>query len=197
MRRQQLIDLAEEVGVLRPRDLAEHGVSSKYLTLLVREGRLRRMGRGIYVLAGVKPSERHTLAEASKRVPNGIVCLLSALRFHEITSQEPFEVWMALEEKAWQPRVAPLPIRFARFSGEAWTYGVEEHRVDGVRVRVYDPAKTVADCFKYRNKIGIDVAIEALREAWRQRRATMDGLWSAAGVCRVQRVMRPYLESLV
>ena len=182
--------------MLRPRDLAEHGVTSKYLTLLVREGRLDRTGRGTYVLAGAEPSEHHTLAEAAKRVPRGIVCLLSALRFHEITTQEPFEVWMALEEKSWQPQVENLRMRFVRFSGGAWTYGIREHRLDGVPVRVYEPAKTVADCFKYRNKIGIDVAMEALRDTWRQRRATMDEIWRAAGVCRVQKVMMPYLESL-
>jgi predicted transcriptional regulator of viral defense system len=196
IRRQQVLDIARKKGVLRPRDLAEHKISSTYLTLLVREGRLHRRGRGTYVVADAEPSEHHSLAEAAKRVPTGIVCLLSALRFHEITTQEPFAVWMALEEKAWQPQVHPLPVRFVRFSGEAWTFGVGEHRVEGVPVRVYDSAKTVADCFKYRSKIGMDVALEALRDTWRQRRAGMDDLWRAAGVCRVQKVMRPYLESL-
>jgi predicted transcriptional regulator of viral defense system len=195
-RRQQLLELARKQGVLRSRDATEHGISTKYLTLLEREGQLERIERGIYVPVDAEPSDRHTLAEAAKRVPRGVICLLSALRFHEITTQQPFEIWMALEEKAWQPQVTYPPMRFVRFSGEAWAYGVEEHPVEGVPVRVYGPAKTVADCFKYRNKIGLDVALEALRDTWRQRRASMDELWRAAGVCRVQRVMQPYLESL-
>lgn len=195
-RRQQLLELARRQGVLRSRDATEHGISTKYLTLLAREGQLERTGRGIYVAVDAEPSDRRTLAEAAKRVPKGVICLLSALRFHEITTQQPFEIWMALEEKAWQPQVTYPPMRFVRFSGEAWVYGVGEHPAEGVPVRVYGPAKTVADCFKYRNKIGLDVALEALRDTWRQRRASMDELWRAAGVCRVQRVMQPYLESL-
>jgi predicted transcriptional regulator of viral defense system len=124
------------------------------------------------------------------------VCLLSALRFHGLTTQAPFEVWLALDRKARAPRGGSPSLRIVRMSGRALTTGVAEHRVEGVPVRVFNPAKTVADCFKYRNKIGLDVALEALRDAWRQRRVTMDELWRYAQVCRVSTVMRPYLESL-
>lgn len=137
-----------------------------------------------------------TMAEASKRVPHGVVCLLSALRFHELTTQSPFEVWLAIGEKARLPKLDYPPLRTVRFSGDALAFGIEEHKAEGVDVRVYSPAKTVADCFKYRNKIGLDVAIEALRDCLRQRKATMDELWNAAKVCRMSKVMRPYLESI-
>jgi predicted transcriptional regulator of viral defense system len=154
------------------------------------------VGRGLYVPADADLTEHHTLAEASARVPNGVVCLLSALRFHGLTTQLAFQVWMAIEEKAWQPRVDHPPLRFVRFSGPAWTYGVERHVVEGVSVRIYSSAKTVADCFKYRHKIGIDVAVEALRETLRHRRATREELVRAAAACRMSRVMTPYLQAL-
>jgi predicted transcriptional regulator of viral defense system len=126
-----------------------------------------------------------------------VVSLLSALRFHNLTTQSPFEVWLAIGEKAWRPRMEYPPLRIVRFSQATLSAGVEKHQIEGVTVPVYSPAKTVADCFKYRNKIGLDVAIEALRECWSSRRCTMDDLWHYADICRVQNVMRPYLESLV
>jgi predicted transcriptional regulator of viral defense system len=125
-----------------------------------------------------------------------VVCLLSALRFHDLTTQAPFEIWLAIGEKAWRPRMKYPPLRIVRFSMAALGAGIEKHQIEGVTVHVYTPAKTVADCFKYRNKIGLDVAIEALRECWRARRCTMDDLWHFAGICRVRNVMRPYLEAL-
>ena len=125
-----------------------------------------------------------------------MVCLLSALQFHELTTQAPFEVWLAIGEKARLPKVDYPPLRVVRFSGAALEDGIEEDRIEGVMVKVYAPAKTVADCFKYRNKIGLDVALEALRDCWAKRRATMDELWQAAKTCRVANVMRPYLESI-
>ena len=131
-----------------------------------------------------------------KRVPKGVVCLLSALRFHELTTQSPFEVWLAIGEKDWRPRIEYPSLRFVRFSPTTLTAGVVEHQIEGVPVRMFTPAKTVADCFKYRNKIGLDVAIESLRECLRSQRCTMDDLWHYAKICRVQNVMRPYLESL-
>lgn len=136
------------------------------------------------------------MAEAAKRVPHGVVCLLSALQFHELTSQAPFEVWLAIGEKARRPKVDYPPLRILRFSGAALERGIVTHAFENVTVNVYSPAKTVADCFKYRNKLGLDVALEALRDCWKKRRATMDELWQAAKICRVANVMRPYLESL-
>jgi len=154
------------------------------------------VGRGLYIPADALATVHHRLAEASKRVPNGIICLISALRFHDLTTQVPHEVWMAISEKARRPRGDYPPLRIVRFSGASLDYGVLTQKVEGVAVRVFDPAKTVADCFKYRNKIGLDVALEALRDCYRQRKATMDELWKAAKVCRVARVMQPYLESI-
>lgn len=193
----QALALARELGILRPRDLKQHGIAREYLTRLTQQGALERVGRGLYIVAGAELTERHSLAAATKRTPEGVVCLLSALRFHDLTTQAPFEVWMALPPSARQPRPGSPPLRIVRFSGQALTEGIEEHVVDGVHVRVYALAKTVADCFKFRNKIGLDVALEALRETWRARRATMDDLWNYAEICRVTTVMRPYLESLL
>lgn len=193
----RILKLARELGILRSRDLARYGIAREYLTRLTRAGLLERAGRGLYILPDAELTEHHSLAEAAKRVPTGIVCLLSALRFHELTTQAPFEVWLALPPTARHPRPGSPPLRVVRFSGLALNEGIEDHVIEGVRVRVYNPAKTVADCFKYRNKIGLDVALEALRETWRERRATMDELWRYAEVCRVATVMRPYLESLI
>ena len=195
-KKDRVLDLVRQAGVLRPRDLDAEGIPRVYLRRLLAEGLLDRPGRGIYVAADLKPTPNHGLAEAGKRVPHGVVCLLSALQFHELTTQAPFEVWLAIDEKARLPKVEYPPLRVVRFSGPALEDGIKEHRIEGVAVRVYAPAKTVADCFKYRHKIGLDVALEALRDCWKKRRATMDELWQAAKTCRVANVMRPYLESL-
>lgn len=148
------------------------------------------------MMATAAVTENHSLAEAAQRVPHGVVCLLSALRFHGVTTELPHDVWMAIERSARRPKSPDLSLRIVRFSGQALTSGVEDHTIEGVDVNVYNLAKTVADCFKYRNKIGLDVAIEALRESRQNRRATMDDLWTYAKVCRVAGVMRPYLEAI-
>jgi len=193
---ERLIDLVRNQGLIRPRDLAPLGIPRVSLTRAVRRGQLERIGRGLYGLPGRPVSAHGVLAEVASRVPKGVVCLLSALRFHGLTTQAPFEVWLAIENKAIAPKLDYPPLRIVRFSGAALTEGVEEHVVDGVTVRVTCVAKTVADCFKYRNKIGLDVALEALREAWREKRMTSEDLWRYAKVCRVANVMRPYMESL-
>jgi predicted transcriptional regulator of viral defense system len=192
---QRILALVEQAGVLRPRDLDAHGIPRIYLSRLCERGDLQRVGRGLYVLPNADVSEHHTLAEACKRVPHAVVCLLSALRFHGLTTQSPFEVWLAIGSKVWRPQVDYPRLRFVRFSALALDAGVEQHAIEGVSVRVYDPAKTVADCFKYRNKIGLDVALEALRDCRRQRRCTNDDLWHYATICRVANVMRPYMEA--
>jgi predicted transcriptional regulator of viral defense system len=193
---ERLIDLVRNQGLIRPRDLAPLGIPRVSLTRAVRRGQLERIGRGLYGLPGRPVSAHGVLAEVASRVPKGVVCLLSALRFHGLTTQAPFEVWLAIENKAIAPKLDYPPLRIVRFSGAAFTEGVEEHVVDGVTVRVTGVAKTVADCFKYRNKIGLDVALEALREAWREKRMTSEDLWRYAKVCRVANVMRPYMDSL-
>jgi predicted transcriptional regulator of viral defense system len=192
---EQVLELARRTGIVRVRDLLQHGLHPEILRRLCARGLLVRTGRGLYVPADAPPTENRTLAEVCKRVPHGVVCLLSALHFHDLTTQLPYEVWLAVERQAWRPKEIEVPLRVIRPSGPAFTFGIEEHRVEGVPVKVYSPAKTVADCFKYRSKVGRDVALEALRDCRRQRKATPDELWQAARVCRVANVMRPYLEA--
>ena len=192
-----LVDLARKAGVMRPRELGAAGLARGGLPRLVTAGVLVRSGRGLYRVADAEVSERHALAEVAKRVPHGVVCLLSALRVHDLTTQNPHQVWLAVDRKARRPAAADPPLRVVRFSGAARAAGVERRVIDGVSVPVYSAAKTVADCFKYRNKIGVDVAVEALRDALHRRRATADEVWRMATVCRVANVMRPYLEALL
>ena len=191
-----ILDMARHQGLLRPRDVEACGFSRAALSTLARQGKLTRLCRGLYALPDRPVSEHATLAEVASKHPNVVVCLLSALQFHGLTTQSPFEVWVAIANKARAPKMGYPPLRIVRFSGDALSEGVEEHQVDGVTVQVTSVAKTVADCFKYRNKIGLDVALEALREAWNAKRVKMDDLWHCAQVCRVANVMRPYLEAL-
>ncbi|MBF0273571.1 MAG: AbiEi antitoxin N-terminal domain-containing protein [Magnetococcales bacterium] len=193
---QTIINLARTHGIIRPRDLNVLGLPRVALSRMVRRGELALVGRGLYAIPDRTVSEHGTLAEVARRHPQGIVCLLSALQFHDLTTHTPFEVWLAIPNKARAPRMAYPPLRIVRFSGDALTEGVQEHLVDCVPVRMTSVAKTVADCFKYRNKIGLDVALEALQASWKKKRFTMDELWHAAAVCRVANVMRPYMESL-
>jgi predicted transcriptional regulator of viral defense system len=182
--------------LVRTADLKEMHIPTVVLTRLVRSGALVRIGRGTYARPGQESPFSGSLAEVASRCPQGIVCLLSALNFHEIGTQSPWEIWIAVPNKAYVPKIDYPPLRVVRFSGKALTEGIETHIVDGVEVRITSIARTVADCFKYRNKIGLDVALEALRDSWRSKKATMDELWKYASVCRVANVMRPYLESL-
>jgi predicted transcriptional regulator of viral defense system len=194
---EQIVQALRRKGIARSGEIEAMGISREYLRKLHEQGVVRRLGYGLYSLADFEPTEHRTLAEACKRVPYGVVCLLSALQFHDLTTQLPFEIWMAIDRKAWRPRESSIPLRIVRFSGPALEAGVEEHQIEGVKVRVYNVAKTVADCFKYRNKIGLDVALEALREGWRERWFTMDELWRYGKICRVANVMRPYVEMLI
>ena len=191
-----MLALAQHQPLLRARDLSGHGLPTVVLTRLVAAGKLERVARGVYSLPGRAVSEHRSLAEAALRVPKGVVCLLSALRMHGIGTQAPFEVWMAIQPNAPTPRIDQPALRVVRMSGAALTEGVELVEIDGVQVPVFSAAKTVADCFKYRNKIGLDVALEALRDGWQQGKLPMDALWQCATVNRVANVMRPYLESV-
>ena len=193
---QQVLQLVRERGLLRARDLAQSGFSPTHLQRLYEQGLLIRSGRGVYLSADAELDANGALAEVALRVPAGVICLLSALQFHGLTTQLPHQVWIALPPRAHHPRLDYPLVRVIRLSGKALTEGVEMHTIGGIPVRVYTPAKTVGDCFKYRNKIGLDVALEALRDCWRKRAATMDELWHYAGICRVANVMRSYLESL-
>lgn len=193
---EQLLALARKQRLIRPRDLEAHGIPRATLQRLVVRGALERVGLGLYRLPETEIDERQSLVEATRRVPGGVVCLLSALRFHELTTQSPFEVWLAIPSKAWRPRAVTVPLRLVHASEAAYAYGVETHRVYGADVRVYSAAKTVADCFKFRRKVGLDVAIEALRDYRKRERGGTDALWRAVEVCRVTRVVQPYLEAM-
>ena len=194
--RERTLRLARRARGVTPRELAEQGIHRQILTRLVTAGTIERLARGVYRLPEQPITESHALAVAAVAVPNGVICLLSALQFHGIGTQLPSQVWMALDRRAWRPKPAYPPLRIVRYTGKALSAGVETHRIEGRPVKVYDVAKTLADCFKYRNKVGLDVALEALRAAWREKRFTMDELDGYAAICRVQRVMRPYLEAL-
>lgn len=195
--RDKVLKLARRRLGVTARDLAATGIHRQVLSRLVAAGEVERVARGIYRLSEHPITEQHGLAIASTVVPHGVVCLLSALQFHGIGTQLPSEVWIAIDRRARRPALKYPPLHVVRYSGTALTEGIETHRLEGQKVRVYNVAKTLADCFKYRNKIGLDVALQALREAWRARRFKMAELDHYAHVCRVQRVMRPYLEALV
>ncbi|HZS85292.1 MAG TPA: type IV toxin-antitoxin system AbiEi family antitoxin domain-containing protein [Stellaceae bacterium] len=189
--------VARTRGVARARDFTAAGIAPIYLKRLTQEGRLVRLGRGLYQLADAELAATHSLAETARVVPHGVICLLSALQFHELTTQTPHEVWVMIGLRKWAPTKPPVRLRIVRATGESLTAGVEHHTIEGVAVPVYEPAKTVADCFKYRSKVGLDVAIEALRDCRRRRLCTVDRLWHFARICRVQNVMRPYMEALL
>ncbi|HEX3666843.1 MAG TPA: type IV toxin-antitoxin system AbiEi family antitoxin domain-containing protein [Rhizomicrobium sp.] len=192
--RDRAIAVARRKGVARAKDFDAAGVPRVYLRRLSDEGVLIRPARGFYQLAGAELSASHSLAEAAEAAPKGVIGLLSALQFHGLTTQTPHEVWMLQPSKAWTPKNPPVALRIIRASGQALTAGVERHVIDGVSVPITVAAKTVADCFKYRSKIGLDVALEALRDALRKKRATADDIWRYAQIDRVGNVMRPYLE---
>jgi predicted transcriptional regulator of viral defense system len=194
---EKTLRLARKMGVATATEAARHGIHSQVLTRLVREGSLERIARGQYRLPDQPLTEHHTLAVVARAVPAGVICLLSALSYHGIGTQIPHEVWLAIHRRARKPSLRYPPLRIVKFSGKAFSEGIETHDVEGQSVRIYSVAKTLADLFKYRNKIGLDVALEGLREAWRERRFTMDEMDRFSRICRVERVMKPYLEALV
>lgn len=192
----QILELARSKGILRTRDVDSEGAPRALLASLTNEGRLLKLGRGLYALPDRSASEYESFAEVAIRSESGVLCLLSALRFHDLTTQQSSDVWLAIPHKGRAPRFDYPPLRIVRMSGPAMTEGIDIADLAGVQLRVFSVAKTVADCFKFRNKIGLDVALEALHEAWNGKRATMDELWRYAEICRVANVMRPYLEAV-
>lgn len=193
---EQVLALASSTSLLRARDVAALSLPTIILSRLVKGGRLRRVARGVYARPDQPLSEHISLAEIALRVPRGVICLLSALRIHGLGTQAPHQVWLAIPQNSPTPRVERPSLRPVRMSGQALTEGVQSTCIDGVDVPVFNAAKTIADCFKYRNKIGIDVAVEALRDGWAQRKISMDELSHYADIDRVSNVMRPYLESV-
>lgn len=190
----RLLELVEQHGILHARDLKPLGVPREYLRRLCDRGILVRTGRGLYLTPTAGDTTHLDLALVAKAIPNAVICLVSALRFHEIGTQIPHEVWLTLDRRAARPAMSYPPVRIMCSSGKALAEGVQQHDIVGVPVNIYGPAKTVADCFKYRNKVGLGVALEALRDVRRTRRCTNDELWIYAKICRVTNVMRPYME---
>jgi predicted transcriptional regulator of viral defense system len=190
------LDLLKDKGMLRLKDFIAEDITPETLARLVRDKQVLRPARGLYQLPNTQIDAAHTLVEASVLVPKGIVCLISALQFHELTLQMPSAVWMAIERTAWRPTSSYPPIRFVRFSGWAMTEGVERYPIQSRQVPITNPARTIVDCFRYRNKIGIDIAMEGLREGIRRRKCTPDQLWQYAKTARVWTVMRPYVEAV-
>lgn len=193
MQIERIIDLARKRGIIRAADVEEVGANRTLLPYLVNKGELRRVGRGAYALADYQP-EHETLLAAAVAVPHGVICLLSALQFHEITTQMPMRTWIAIKRGTRMPTCKGVNLQVVTLTGPSFSEGIEEHHANGIAIRVYSPAKTVVDCFKFRNRIGLDVAREALRDSLSQKKATRDRIWELAKHSRMARVMRPYLE---
>lgn len=193
---QRILDLARQKGMLRPGDLKGTGAARVTLTRLTASGQLEKVGRGLYRLPGTRTSEHESLATIAAKVPQAVFCLLTALQFHGITTQLPRQVWIAMPRGSHVPKIDYPPVKMIQSTGEAYAAGIQVFERDQVSLKVYGVAKTVADCFKHRNKIGLDVALEALRDARSQKKASADELWHFAKICRVANVMRPYLEAI-
>lgn len=193
---QRVLDLASRKGLLRASDLEAIDAPRVVLTRLTEAGLLDRVGRGLYRLPNHPGSEHEGLATIATKVPQAVFCLLTALQFHELTTQLPRQIWIAMPRGSHVPRIDYPPIKMVQMTGDVYSEGIETVERDGVVLRVYGIAKTVVDCFKHRNKIGLDVALEALRDVRAKRKASADNLWHYAKVCRVANVMRPYLEAV-
>lgn len=194
--KERILEVAEKQTVFRTVDIPDVSAPRSTLQRMVARGELYQVGRGLYSLPDSEFEENHTLAEATIRYPGGVICLISALFFHKIGTQLPYETWVMRNDKR-QLKQNEFPVHFVYSSGESFHAGIEIHEIEGTKVQIYSAAKTVADCFKYRNKIGLDVALEALREGWKAKKFTMDELWKAAKICRVQKVMQSYMEMVV
>lgn len=190
---QRVLSTAKKLGILRPRDV---DVPRTLFADLTQQGLLERIGRGLYRLPESEPSEHHSFVEVAVRVPRAVISLLSALQFHEIGTQNPHQVWITIDVKARSPRLEYPPLRVMRASGKSLMTGIEVHKIEGHRVSIYSAEKTIVDCFKYRNKIGLDIGLEALKEAVKKKRIKIDTLWKYAEICRITNVIKPYIEAL-
>lgn len=193
---ERILQIARKKKIFRISDATRAGLHPEAIRRLTSRGQLTRLGRGLYALSSLEPTEHHTLAEVATRVPNGVVCLLTALRFHRMGTQNPRDVWLAVDRRAGVPRIDFTPTRIIRMSTVAISTGIEERTIDGVRVRITSPARTVVDCFKFRNRIGIDVAVEALKDYRRLRKGSVDSIWQQADRLRMSKVMRPYWDAI-
>lgn len=193
----QILKLTKKKGIVRPIDVEELGIKRHILYSLYKKGLLIKIARGMYMLPDAPITEYQSLIKVAKKIPTAVVCLISALSFHEITTQIPNELWIAVPRDTWRPKIDYPPLHYTVMNKKAYSFGIQEVDINGVLVKIYTPAKTVADCFKFRNKVGLDVAIEALREVMRTRKATMNELVGAAKINRVLKIMRPYMEAIV
>ncbi|MGI6393460.1 MAG: type IV toxin-antitoxin system AbiEi family antitoxin domain-containing protein [bacterium] len=195
--KEKILKLVKKKGMVTASDLEKIGVYRNLIYEMHNEGLLVRQSRGIYSASDMEFSEHLSLIEISKRSPDSVICLISALFFHGATTQLPHEVWIAVKRGSWIPRYDSPPVNVTIVSGNAYDFGIEKHKINGIEIKVYSIAKTVADCFKFRNKIGLDVAIEALKEVIISRKATVDEIMEAAQICRVSSVIRPYIEAVI
>ncbi len=193
---QRVLDLARQKSILRPCDLKDIGVPRVVLARLTENSQLEKVCRGLYRLPDSDISENESLITIAAKIPQAVFCLLTALQFHELTTQLPRQNWIAMPRGSHAPKIDYPPIKMIQFTGDAYSIGIEVYEQDQVPLRVYGVAKTLADCFKHRNKIGLDVALDALKEARSQKKASADDLWRFAKICRVANVMRPYLEAI-
>ena len=196
-RQQQVMDIATRNGIINARDVESAGISRNYLYSLQKNGLLKKIEHGIYMPKTIQISENFDFLEVAKRVPKAVFCLISALVFHQLTTEIQHEIWIALPKGSWIPKIHYPPINISFVSLSPYTYGIEEHKINDAAIRIYSPAKTVADCFKFRSKVGLDVAIEGLKEALRTKKATPDEIMRAAKVNRVTKIIQPYLEALI
>lgn len=194
---QAIIELARQRGAITAADLAAAGIAREYLPRMARKGLMQRIARGRYRLPDTEVTENHDLALFAAQVPNGVITLLSALAFHGIGTQIPHELWVAVKARSRAPALTYPPLRYHYYSGAAYELGIEQHFIEGVAVKVYSPAKTVVDCFRLRSKVGLDVALEALKEGWQAKRFSVDELMTIATTCRIANVIRPHFEMLV
>ncbi len=195
-RKAQVIKIAKQKGIINTRDLKARGISRNYLYALTGEGKLRKVARGLYELPDNQPTEHIELIEVAKRIPNAVISLISALNYYDLTTQLPHEVWITIPRGAWRPKIKYPALNLTYASMDFYSYGIHKLKINGVEIKIYSPAKTIADCFKFRNKIGLNVAIEALKRAWESKKINMEELTKAAQVCNVSKVIRPYLEAI-
>ncbi len=191
----KIIRMVKKQGTVSAATLTKAGISSGILCYMANKGMLRRVSRGVYALPDYEPVHE-TFSSVALKIPNGVICLLSALQFHELTTQMPYETWVAIEKGSNYPRNLKIPVRIIQLTGENFSTGIQTFTEDGIKIKVYNPAKTVVDCFRFRNKIGTEVAVEALRDTLKQKKATSDEIWEYARRCRIARVMRPYMEAI-
>jgi predicted transcriptional regulator of viral defense system len=196
-RKQQVLQLADTNGIIRAKDLDAVGICRNYLYKMHGDGLLEKITAGLYALPNAHATENATLIEVAKKVPNSVVCLISALIYHDLTTQLSSDIWITVPKSSWKPKIKYPPLNLTYVSEPAYSYGIQEYIINGVPVKIYNPAKTVTDCFKFRSKVGLDVAIEALRNAWHSRKATANELTEAAKVNRVLKIIMPYMEAIV